>query len=113
MTSFIMVNVHRAPSLCKCILIFHSNQEGFGPFNFRGNIVMYYIYHDNILVTSDCTHKIYSYSFKQIVSWRIMRRHGNSVPWKLTIFTTEHHQGLRILLTKFEVDMVNLLGVVH
>ena len=46
------------------------------------------------------------------VSWRIMRRHGNSVQWKLTVFTMNHHQGLKVLLTKFEVDMINLLGVV-
>ncbi len=43
----------------------------------------------------------------------IMSRHGSSVPWKLTIFIIKHRQGLRDLLTKFEGDMVNLLGVIH
>ncbi len=45
------------------------------------------------------------------VSWQIICCHGNSVLWKLTIFTIKHHQGLKISLTKFEGDMVNLLFI--
>ncbi len=41
----------------------------------------------------------------------------NASPWQQhsmkTIFTIKHHQGVRVLLTKFEGDMMNLLGVVH
>ncbi len=38
---------------------------------------------------------------------------GNTVQWKLTIFTTKCHQGLTFFLTTFEVDVVILLGEVH
>ncbi len=63
----------------------------------------------SMLTPSYVCAKFWSFQAKRLpVSWRIMCRHGNSIPWKLTIFTIKHHQGLKVFLTKFEVDMVNL-----
>ena len=47
------------------------------------------------------------------LSWRAKCCHGNSVWWKLTIFSILHHQCLECLFAKFEVDRVNLLGGLH
>lgn len=46
------------------------------------------------------------------VSWRIVCRHSNAICWKLNIFGGKHHPVLQSLLTKSEMKLVNLLGVI-
>ncbi len=45
------------------------------------------------------------------VKW--LPHHGYAVRQKLTNSTSFHHEGLKIALTKFDLDLINSLGGVH
>ena len=47
------------------------------------------------------------------LSWRMIRRHGNSIWQNTKSFSTKHHEGLKSYLITSELNVLNLLGTLH